>query len=390
MNNILTFNAGSSSVKYSAYQLNQQKVTLRFKGLIENIGEKKGFWRHENQHRDHNFKNHMQAFDALSEPILNDIKGNIIGVAHRVVHGGSQFNRPTIINETVLSSIKSFSSLAPIHNPANAMGIEVAQALFSDCPHVAIFDTAFHVSIPEKAHTYALDRSISQKYQIKRYGFHGINHQYVAQQAAAHLLKPLKNCQLITLHLGNGASACLIKNGRSVDTSMGFTPLPGLIMGTRSGDIDPSIILYLYEQGLSIKQITELLNRDSGLKGIGGDNDMRRLLEREKAGDKHAKLAIDMFCYHLQKYIAAYVGQCPNLDAVIFTGGIGEHSEDIRSKTIAPLSHLGLSIDQGLNSITALMQPHQINSGPIPVLVVSGDEEKAMAEQCAITLNAYN
>lgn len=386
MKTILTFNAGSSSIKYSAFQVENDSLDLRFKGLIEGIGEIEGQWRHETKQSEHHFKNHQQAFEALLSPITEDVHGEIIGIAHRVVHGGSQFSSPTIIEESVLSTIKNLSTLAPLHNPANAMGIEVAKSLFPNCPHVAIFDTAFHVNIPAKANMYAIDRSICEQYQIKRYGFHGINHQYVAQQAAEFLLKPFPDCQLITLHLGNGASACLIKDGISQDTSMGFTPLPGLMMGTRCGDIDPSIILYLYEQGLSIEQITKLLNRNSGLKGIGGDNDMRRLHERESAGDAKAGLAIDMFCYQLQKYIAAYAGQCPNLDAIVFTGGIGEHSAEIRSRTINLLSHLGLSIDDRLNKVHGLIQPVAINNGDIPILVIPGDEEKAMAEQCSQVL----
>ncbi len=380
---ILTFNAGSSSIKYSAYEIENQTMSLRFKGLIEGIGEKESRWRHENKSSAEHFVNHQQAFQALLKPTMNDINGEVIGVVHRVVHGGIHFSSPTLINKDVLSIIKTLSNLAPLHNPANVIGIEVAQSLLPSCPHVAIFDTAFHVNIPEAAHIYAIDRSISHKFQIKRYGFHGINHQYVAEHSASFLLKPLSDCQLITLHLGNGASCCLIKEGKSQDTSMGFTPLPGLMMGTRCGDIDPSIILYLFEQGMSVDEITSLLNRDSGLKGVGGDNDMRRLLEKESAGDKQAKLAIDMFCYQLQKYIAAYAGQCPALDAIIFTGGIGEHASEIRARTIKPLAHIGLEIDDKLNNTKNISHTTAINHGRIPILVIPGDEEKAMAEQCA-------
>ncbi|WP_367605578.1 acetate/propionate family kinase [Legionella sp. W05-934-2] len=383
---ILTFNAGSSSIKYSAFHIKDQTMVLEFKGLIEGIGEKQSFWTHETTKSEHLFKNHQQAFQALLKPVTEGIQGEIIGIAHRVVHGGSQFSTPTVVDKTVLSTIQSLSNLAPLHNPANALGIEVAKSLFPKCPHVAIFDTAFHVTMPESAHTYAIDKDICHQYQIKRYGFHGINHQYVAEQAAGFLLKPLSHCQLITLHLGNGASACLIKDGKSYDTSMGFTPLPGLIMGTRCGDIDPSIILYLADQGITMASISSMLNRRSGLKGIGGENDMRRLLEHEAAGDMDAKLAIEMFCYQLQKYIAAYYGQCPNLDALVFTGGIGEHSVDIRARTIQPLNHLGLSIDANLNSNQGWTQPSIIHNGSIPILVIPGDEEKAMAEQCMTVL----
>lgn len=382
MKTILTFNAGSSSIKYSAFNAENEKLTLAFKGLVEGIGEPTGIWQHHQSKQTITFHDHQQAFNHIIDTILKDGGSNIIAVAHRVVHGGNKFTRPTRLDADVISEIEALSPLAPLHNPANIMGIKGAQAVLDACPHFAIFDTAFHTTMPLKASSYALDCRLAKKFDLKRYGFHGINHQYVAKQAANFLSKPLAQCQLITLHLGNGASACLIKAGQSHDTSMGFTPLPGLMMGTRCGDIDPSIIFYLNQQGMSVAEINQSLNRDSGLKGIGGDNDMRRLLAQSKQGNQQATLAIEMFVYQIQKYIAAYAGQCSQLDGVVFTGGIGEHAAEIRSLIVKPLKPIHLSINETLNKEGVSSHVKAIHDGSIPILIIPGNEEKAMAEEC--------
>lgn len=379
--NILTINAGSSSIKYKLFQSKDHQLTPVINGLIENIGGKQGQWHHQEDIKKtvpHTFKNHQQAFEALADKLKDQ---EIKGVGHRVVHGGEIYYQPTLIDDKVLATIKSLSILAPIHNPINAEGIEFARRYFKNAYQVAVFDSGFHHSMPEAAYTYAIDHQTAKDFAIRRYGFHGINHEYVAHQAALHLGKPLEQCQLISLHLGNGASACLIKNGHSQDTSMGLTPLAGLIMGTRCGDIDPAIPLFLQEQGMSLKEVDELLNKKSGLMGIAGDNDMRHLCQRAENADKEAILAIAMYVYAVQKMIGSYFSQTPALDALIFTGGVGENAAIIRKQIIAPLQHLGLAIDQDKNTSSDFGHCENIASMDLPVLVIKGNEEIFIAEQ---------
>ncbi|MCC5790986.1 MAG: acetate kinase [Legionellaceae bacterium] len=382
----LTINAGSSSIKYQLFHTKQSTLIERFGGLIENIGEGSGQWQHRNEQSDdstHQFQNHEQAFQALNKRIMAELQGmtpDVVG--HRIVHGGRQYRQPTIIDQQVLASIKTLARLAPLHNPANALGIECAQRAFPASQHVAVFDTAFHAHMPEKAALYPINRFVAEKEHIRRYGFHGINHAYVAQKAAEWLQKPLEQCQLISLHLGNGASACLIKDGYSQDTSMGMTPLAGLMMGTRCGDIDPAIPLYLLKQGYSPEAIDQLLNKQSGLIGISDDNDMRHLSGRAAAQDKQAQLAIDMYCYILQKTIGAYYSQCEQLDALIFTGGVGENSALIRQKTLANLAHFGLLVDTQRNTAHSKAGIRSIGGGIPAILVIRGNEELAIAREC--------
>ncbi|MBA2656925.1 MAG: acetate kinase [Tatlockia sp.] len=381
--NLLTINAGSSSIKYKVFSNN----TAIISGLIEGIGESKSKWHHSNgakriaiQH----FQNHEQAFNALGEKLKLELQNlPIQGVGHRVVHGGDRYHKPTIITAEVLANIIALSKLAPIHNPINALGIEFALNQFPDALQVAIFDNGFHHTMPEYARTYAVNAELANKYQIRRYGFHGINHEYVAKQAAIFLNKELTETNLISLHLGNGASACLIKNGLSIDTSMGLTPLAGLVMGTRCGDIDPAIVLYLQEQGLTPAEVDNILNKQSGLKGIADENDMRKLISRALANDKAAIFAIDIYVYAIQKMIGAYYSQLHPLDALIFTGGVGENASFIREKIIAPLAHLNLRIDEKLNLKSSDELCYSISKSGIPILVIRGDEEALMAEKLA-------
>lgn len=383
---ILTINAGSSSIKYRVYT---QDLTALFSGLIEGIGESSGFWHHRAEDKvskEHRFHSHKEAFAELAVMLKNLLgEDAIIAVGHRVVHGGKEYFEPTIISPELLQTIEELSSLAPIHNPINAQGIICAQASFPKALEVAVFDTGFHHSLAEPVYRYAIDKDLSDALAIRRYGFHGINHAYVAAEAAAFLEKPLTSCNLITLHLGNGASACLIKNGLSFDTTMGMTPLAGLIMGTRCGDVDPSIALYLQRKGLSLEEVDNLFNKQSGLMGIAKDNDMRRLCARAEAGDERANLAIDMYVYTIQKTIGAYLSQCAHLDALVFTGGVGENANLIRQKIIAPLAHLGLSINPQQQAKKAC---ENISASETPILVIRGDEEKYIASATRDLLEA--
>ena len=304
-------------------------------------------------------------------------------MGHRVVHGGSQYFNPTLITQNVLQAIIDLAPLAPIHNPVNALGIQFAMKFFPGAQHVALFDSGFHHSIPNHIHTYAIDTETAEHYQIRRYGFHGINHEYVANQAALFLEKPLENCHLISLHLGNGASACLIKQGKSYDTSMGMTPLAGLIMGSRCGDIDPAIPIYLQQQGMSLGDVDTLLNKRSGLIGIAKENDMRHLLSRLETGDKAAELAIDMYVYSIQKTIGAYLTQLPTLDALIFTGGVGENASPIREKITESLAHLGLKINPTKNQTRSEENCRDISADGTPIVVIRGDEESFIAQKTA-------
>ncbi|VEG90195.1 acetate/propionate family kinase [Legionella spiritensis] len=385
--NILTINAGSSSIKYKAFTLRNHRPDLVLSGLIEGIGESVTRWHHRftaSESGEYQFSDHEQAFNALARKLQEDLQQYPIdGIGHRVVHGGSVLFQPTIIDDSVLDTIRQLADLAPIHNPINAQGIVFARRHYPNAVQVAIFDSGFHHTMPPHASQYAIDADTAARYRIKRYGFHGINHEYVARQAALFLKKPFHSCQFITLHLGNGASACLIKNGQSADTTMGMTPLPGLIMGTRCGDIDPAIVLYLLEQGISAGDIDQLLNKKSGLKGVAQDNDMRNLLARHDEGDSKATLAIDMYVYSVQKTIGAYLSQTGNLDALIFTGGVGENAAAIREKVLVTLKHLGFHIDKKLNEAPSEQRIHLITRQGHPVLTIKGDEEYFMAQEVA-------
>lgn len=374
---ILTINAGSSSIKYKVYKQNLSPI---FSGLIEGIGESKGFWHHTDQNKVSNprtFNSHKEAFTELAV-MLKTLLGDesIQGIGHRVVHGGKDYFTPTIITAELLERIEALSALAPLHNPVNAEGIRLMEACFPNVLQVAVFDTGFHHSLPEYVYRYAIDKDLADSMEIRRYGFHGINHAWVAAEAAAWLKKPLESCDLITLHLGNGASACLIKKGLSFDTSMGMTPLAGLMMGTRCGDIDPGVAFYLQRKGYSPQEVDRLFHKTSGLMGIAGDNDMRRISARAEAGDKAASLAIEMYVYAIQKTIGAYLSQTSHLDALVFTGGVGENAAVIRQKIIAPLKHFGMSINPAMG---ASQTCEKISDKGTPILVIRGDEEKYIA-----------
>jgi len=393
---ILVINTGSSSIKYQLFDMAFQKVLAS--GMAEKIGEDQGLLTHsiiskngEEQRKvikgavvDHR-EGLSRIVDLLVHPeygVIQD-KSEIAAVGHRVVHGGEAFKMPTIINEKVIAEIKKNTFLAPLHNPPNLAGIEVARFIFPDAPQVAVFDTAFHQSIPKMAFLYALPYALYQKSGVRRYGFHGTSHAYVSQKAAEYLARPVGDLNMITIHLGNGASMAALKDGKCVDTSMGMTPLEGLVMGTRTGDMDPALPFFLANHlNMSLHKIDELLNKESGLKGICGTNDMRKILERRKAGDARAGIAVDIYTYRIKKYIGAYFAVLGGLDALIFTGGIGENAPAIRELCCRGLAIFGIGIDDGKNN-TEQQGIREINSpdSQVKILVVPTNEELKIAQE---------
>ena len=351
---ILVINTGSSSIKYQLFEMNEKSVLAS--GLIERIGENTAKHKFSSVNLkesivlEKSIPDHETGISEMDELLTNAKDGviknssEISAIGHRVVHGGETFTKPTIIDEDVIKAIESNVPLAPLHNPGNLSGIYAAKKFFKGVPNVAVFDTAFHQTMPEGNYRYAIPNEYYEKYKIRRYGFHGTSHQYVSKLAAQFLNKPIESVNLITLHLGNGASVCSIKNGKSFDTSMGMTPLEGLIMGTRTGDLDPAIPFFMADHvKLSYKEIDTLLNKQSGLKGISALNDMRDILVKKEEGDKNAKLAIEMYVKRIRKYIGAYlVGLDGKLDAIVFTAGIGENATEIRKLCMENLSSLGI------------------------------------------------
>ncbi len=394
MKRVLVLNSGSSSIKYQLFDM-VTRVRLA-NGLLERIGEQQSQLTHETHLEklpsevsvvEQTIADHREGMQLITN-IFEDSKTesltrSLLGVGHRVVHGGESFRGPTLINDQVMDSIRKLNPLAPLHNPANVMGIEVSMSAFPEVPQVAVFDTAFHQTLPPVAYHYALPYHLYEQYRIRRYGFHGTSHHYVAKQVAAYLERPLEDLNMIVLHLGSGASATAISKGHSRDTSMGLTPLAGLVMGTRSGDLDPAIIFHLGEAtGKSVAEINQLLNQQSGLKGICGVNDMREVLEMADAGDELARLAVEMFTYRIKKYLGAYYAVMGRLDAIAFTGGIGENSAEIRYRSCDGLDALGITVDRQRN---AKGQPGsfeiQSSDAHVKILVVQTNEELEIAEQ---------
>ena len=384
---ILVLNSGSSSIKCQ-YFIDQKSVAS---GLIERIGEAEGHGEvsGSSQHLTHTapVADHRQAL-ALLFSMLRDAKiltaiDDLDAVGHRVVHGGTTFDQPTRINQEVIDTIRELIPLAPLHNPANLEGIIAIQTLQPNLPQVAIFDTAFHQSMSPSAYLYPLPYRFYQELGVRRYGFHGTSHSFVAKETAKLLKKPLDSLNLITLHLGNGASAAAIESGRSIDTSMGLTPLEGLMMGTRSGDIDPAIIPYLsHHLDLDIDAIDTILNKESGLKGICGTNDMREVIKQSE-GDKMKRLALEMYAYRIKKYIGAYTVTLGQVDAIVFTGGIGEHADQVRAMVCDGLKRsIGLEIDPEKNhSNSRENRAIHKDTSRIQLFVIHTDEELEIALQ---------
>lgn len=391
---ILVLNSGSSSLKFELFK--RLDLSVLASGMIENIGDAKSAARisfvdssgaEKEFERSVSITDHRSAIAVMDEMLqesgaLVDMK-ELAGIGHRVVHGGEAFHEPVRIDDTVLNAIEELIPLAPLHNPANLMGIRVSMEHAANIPQVAVFDTAFHQSIPEHAYLYALPYDLYEKQKVRRYGFHGTSHAYVARQAAHYLGRPLEDLNIITLHLGNGASAAAIRGGECIDTSMGMTPLEGLVMGTRSGDLDPAILFYLgRENDMDMDTLDTLLNKKSGLKGICGENDMRRISKAAENGDHQANLALTMFCYRIKKYIGAYMAALGGVDCIVFTGGIGENSATIRQQSCYGLEWLGVSLDNEKNSIrqNEIMEIQGTESR-VKLLVIPTDEEYEIASQ---------
>ncbi|MER6422017.1 acetate kinase [Streptomyces sp. NPDC001137] len=389
---VLVLNSGSSSVKYQL--LDMRNGSRLAAGLVERIGEETSRLRHtplgtggETREWSGTVADHEAALKAVAEELAKDGLGldspELAAIGHRVVHGGQSFTEPTVIDDAVLAEIERLIPVAPLHNPANLTGIRTAQALRPDLPQVAVFDTAFHTTMPESAARYAIDVKTADEHRIRRYGFHGTSHAYVSRATAELLGKAPEEVNVIVLHLGNGASASAVRGGKCVDTSMGLTPLEGLVMGTRSGDMDPAVIFHLMRVGgMSTDEIDTLLNKKSGLIGLCGDNDMREIRRRIDEGDEEAQLAFDIYIHRLKKYIGAYYAVLGRVDAVAFTAGVGENAGPVREAAVAGLQELGLAVDSELNAVRSdeprLISPAQAR---VAVAVVPTDEELEIATQ---------
>ncbi len=396
---VLVLNSGSSSIKYQLFRDGDWSVISS--GTITRIGEEQGRFRRlwtndsggdEISDVSATVANHRQGLERIVAGLretgsLADLS-ELGAVGHRVVHGGEAFHAPVLVDDDVIAAIRTMIPLAPLHNPANLDGILVARELFPNVPQVAVFDTAFHQTMPRTAYRYAVPEYLYREHGVRRYGFHGTSHHYVAKRAAAMLGKALEHCNLITLHLGNGASATAIRDGASIDTSMGMTPLEGLVMGTRCGDLDPAIHFYLCKNlGFDNETLDDLLNRQSGLQGLCGVNDMREVHRMEQQGDENAELAVGVTCHRLKKYIGAYYAELGRVDAIVFTGGIGENDAEIRSRTCAGLERLGIQIDRDVNALeSTLERAISTPASEVKLLVIPTNEELEIAQQSGQTV----
>ena len=391
---VLVINCGSSSFKYQILEMPQGETLCS--GLVERIGDAVGSLTHkvwkggkeEKYTFAQPFPDHTAGMHAVVKLLTDSDKGvikdlsEITAVGHRTVQGGERFIKACLVGEEEKQAIRDLSPLAPLHNPANLQGIEVAQELFPNAPSVAVFDTEFHATMPPQSFIYAVPYEYYEKYRVRRYGFHGTSHQYVTETAAEFLGKKIDEFNCITCHLGNGCSMTAVKNGKSFDTSMGMTPLAGLVMGTRCGDIDPALHPYLMENsGMDIKQLDNMLNKQSGLKGLCGVNDMRDIHAAREKGDKAAQLAFDVFTHRIRSYLGAYYAVLGRVDAVIFTAGIGENDNLARAAVCENLDHIGIAIDLEANNIRSGETRNISAKGSrVPVLIVPTNEELAIAK----------
>ena len=389
--NVLVINCGSSSLKYQL--IDSQTEAVLAKGLCERIGidgrlvyEKTGC---DKEVTEAAMPTHKQAIQLVLDALVNPTTGAIAdltaidAVGHRVVHGGEKFASSTVLTEEVIAVIEECNDLAPLHNPANLIGIRACQELMPNVPMVAVFDTAFHQTMPEIAYMYGLPYEYYEKYSVRRYGFHGTSHSYVSQRAAAVLGKDYSELKTIVCHLGNGASICAVNGGKSVDTSMGLTPLEGLIMGTRSGDVDPSILDFIAQkENLTLSQVMNVLNKKSGVEGISGvSSDFRDLAAAAKEGNHRAELAIDAFAYRVVKYIGAYAAAMNGVDAICFTAGLGENDAATRAKIVANLGYLGIAIDEEANNIRGKEVVISTPDSKVAVLTIPTNEELAICRE---------
>lgn len=390
MSRVLVVNSGSSSLKYQLVDPSTGEWIA--KGLVERIGESTSSARYQRAgqepvERELVLADHAAALAAVLERLAGDggLLDGLVAVGHRIVHGGPSFRAPVIVDDAVDAAIEQVVPLAPLHNPAALVGIRVMRRLLPDVPQVAVFDTAFHATIPAPAYTYAIPAALASRHRIRRYGFHGTSYQYVTRQAAALLQVPTNEVNLIVCHLGNGASVAAVRGGMSVDTSMGLTPLQGLVMGTRSGDLDPAVVPYLVrEAGMSLDEVDRMLNSESGLKGLSGEQDMRAVRALADAGDAAARLALEVYAYRIRTYIGAYLAHLPGLHALVFTAGIGENDAALRRDVCLPLAHLGFRLDQGRNLVpSGQARAIDDSSGRPRILVVPTNEEAEIAREAA-------
>ena len=387
---VLVINCGSSSLKYQLFNMEDESVMA--KGLVERIGLEGSMLKHQPAGKDKveisaEIPNHKVAIKVMLEAlvhkeygVIEDIK-EISAVGHRVVHGGEKFSGSVIIDDKVMDVLKECINLAPLHNPPNIYGIEAVKEILPDVPMVGVFDTAFHQTIPEYAYIYGVPYELYQKYGVRRYGFHGTSHRYVSLRAAQFLGKPIENIKLVTLHLGNGSSISAVKYGKSVEKSMGFTPLEGIPMGTRCGNVDPYIPVFIMEkEGVGLDKINDYLNKKCGVLGISGvSSDFRDIEQAAQEGNKRAKLALEVFTYQAKKYIGAYAAAMNGLDAVVFTGGIGENSSLVRKMVCENMDFLGIKIDENKNNVRGKETDISAEDARVRVLIIPTNEELMIA-----------
>lgn len=390
---ILLLNCGSSSIKYQL--LDPEVGAPEAVGIVQRIGQAMSTVDHEvgdeEFHVEQPFEDHEQAVAAVVRmfeehgPSLE----NVIAVGHRAVHGGSRFVDSVLIDDEVVASMRELIPLAPLHNPPGIAGIEGAKRVLPDVPHVAVFDTAFFSTLPKEAYTYAIDREVAQTHGVRRYGFHGTSHQYVSGEAARFLGRPIEDLKLVIAHIGNGASISAVDGGVAVDTSMGLTPLEGLVMGTRSGDVDPGLHTFLVGKGMSIEEVDQMLNKGSGMMGLTGMTDMRDVSQAIESGDEDAKLGMDIYTRRIAKYIGSYAVVMGGMDALVFTAGVGENASDVRAAVVERLYALGFELDQDANAVRS-KENREISTpdSPVKVLVVPTNEELAMARETLKVIGA--
>jgi acetate kinase len=393
---VLVINSGSSSIKYQLIDVETHEALAT--GLVERIGQPTGRLRHTGPDGATTLEQPVPDHEAGMALVLSLfeqhgprlVESELAAVGHRIVQGGSVFAGPAVIDDEVLQQIDDLSSLAPLHNPANVSGVRAARHAFPSTPHVAIFDTAFHSTLPPAAYEYAIDREVARRYAIRRYGAHGTSHLYVSRQAAAFLGKDPSEVNVIVLHLGNGASATAVRGGRSVETSMGLTPLEGLVMGTRSGDVDPAVVFHLSRvAGMSTDELDDLLNRRSGMLGLSGHTDMRDVHAAVEAGDENARTALEVYYHRLKSYVGAYYAQLGHVDAIVFTAGIGENDARVRAGALTGLERLGIHVDPALN-VGSVTEEKAISpeGSEVAVLVIPTNEELEIARQAVETISA--
>lgn len=403
--NIMVVNCGSSSMRFKLFDM-ESTYSVLADGMIEKIGKEKSFFKYRSkrmkkdseQVRELPVRDHGKAVELMTRTLLDPKVGVFKGklqldaVGHRVVHGGEEFSKSALITKGVKEVIQNCVEIAPLHNPPNLMGIRACEAAFPHVPQVAVFDTAFHQTMPKRAYIYGLPYELYERYHIRKYGFHGSSHEYISQKAAIILKRDIRKLKIITCHLGNGASIAAVKGGVSVDTSMGLTPLEGLVMGTRTGDMDPAVVTFLMKkEHLSPDEMDRLLNKKSGLRGVSGvSNDLREIMEAAEHGNDRAQIAIDLFCYRITKYIGSYAAAMGGVDAVVFAGGIGENAVDVRAKVLAPLGFMGIKLDEAKNRAKEKEKIISTASSRVKAMVVPTNEELMIAMKAKSIVSESN